>query len=401
MPWKESHTVNERMRFVTRLESGEPMSELCREFGISRKSGYKFWDRYRKLGAVGLFDQSRKPACSPQRTPDGIRNLILNLKREKPHWGASKIRAYLLRKQPDLKLPSRHTLHGILDQNGLVVHQGKRRRKPGGEVFQKNLAVSEAPNHLWCADFKGQFKLRNLRYCYPLTITDHFSRYLIRCEGLDSTAEDAAKQVFLEAFQEFGLPDALRTDNGSPFASRGLLGLSQLSVWWLRLGIRIERSEPGHPEQNGRHERMHLTLKQQTTRPAAQNFLQQQERFDLFQREFNLERPHEALKMKTPAEIYIPSKRAYPSSLPEPDYPLHDLTALVYPNGSVVLGRKFKFSLSQTLVGQQVGLREEDEDLWRVTFMNLDLGFYDHKEGQFAPLNSLKSKIGDNLSPMS
>lgn len=383
MPWKVSVPVNERMRFVTRLEAGEMMSELCREFGISRKSGYRTWDRYRKFGGVGLLDQSRKPITSPKRTPDAVRKLIVDLKREKPHWGASKLRSYLLRKQPDLKLPSRHTLHGILDQNGLVEHTGARRRREGTERFQKNLAQSEAPNELWCADFKGQFKLGTNQYIYPLTITDHFSRYLIACEGLESTAEHTAKSAFAAAFEEYGLPRAIRTDNGTPFASHGLLGLSQLSVWWLRLGIAIERSEPGHPEQNGRHERMHLTLKQQTARPASANFLQQQERFDLFQAEFNCERPHEALAMKTPADFYSRSERAYPRELPEPTYPLHDLSALVYTSGSVALGRQFRFNLSAALAGQRIGLREEDEDLWRVSFMNLDLGFYDHKERQF------------------
>jgi transposase InsO family protein len=386
MPWKVTCLVNERMRLITRLEAGEGMTELCREFGISNKTGYKFWNRYLKLGPVGLYDQSRRPVRSPRQTPPEIQKLILDLKQEKPHWGAAKLRSYLLRRDPQMRIPKIHAIHLLLDRNGLVKRRKQRLNRGSGERFQKNLAVSESPNHLWCADFKGQFRLGNGKYCYPLTLTDHYSRYLLLCEGLESTRENESRAALTEVFQEYGLPRAIRTDNGTPFSSRGLYGLSQLSIWWLRLGIELQRSEPGHPEQNGRHERMHLTLKLETTRPSASNFLQQQERFDLFQNEFNRERPHEALGMRAPADVYTKSDRPFPKTLLPPAYPFHDLTLRVQSNGIVSLGRNFRFSLGQALAGEEVGLREEDQDLWRVSFMNLDLGFFDLKAKQFNPL---------------
>lgn len=387
MPWKVSHTVNERMQFVARLQSGEKMTDLCREFGISRKTGYKFRDRFLKDGPTGLLDESRRPVSSPNQTPPQVRELLLAAKKEKPHFGASKIRGFLLIKDPSLELPSRYTIQSIFAKEGLVTTRGKRRDRPkSAGCYQKSLAKSESPNELWCADFKGQFRLGNGRYCYPLTVTDHFSRYLLGCDGLEDTKGTGAKSAFRAVFEEFGLPDAMRTDNGSPFASGGLFGLSQLSVWWMRLGIELQRIEPGHPEQNGRHERMHLTLKQQTTRPAGRGFLEQQQRFDEFRLEFNTERPHEALKMKPPKAVYKKSKRPFPKELPELKYPLHDLTAEVYPNGVVAIKKgRLKFHLSQALSGEAIGLREDDVGRWTVSFMNLDLGTFDQKAGKFCP----------------
>lgn len=387
MPWKVSHTVNERMQFVTRLQSGEKMTDLCREFGISRKTGYKFRDRFLKDGPVGLLDESRRPVSSPNQTAPQVRELLLAAKKEKPHFGASKIRGFLLIKNPSLDLPSRYTIQSIFAKEGLVTTRGKRRdRAKSAGCYQKNVAKSEGPNQLWCADFKGQFRLGNGRYCYPLTVTDHFSRYLLGCDGLEDTKGSGAKSAFRAVFEEFGLPDSIRTDNGSPFASGGLFGLSQLSVWWMRLGIELQRIEPGHPEQNGRHERMHLTLKQQTTRPAGRGFLEQQQRFDAFRQEFNFERPHEALKMKAPEAIYKKSRRAFPKELSELKYPLHDLTSEVYPNGAISIKKgRIKFHLSQAFSGELVGLREDDLGKWTVSFMNLDLGVFDQKAGKFCP----------------
>jgi transposase InsO family protein len=247
------------------------------------------------------------------------------------------------------------------------------------------LSAGSAPNDLWCVDFKGEFQLGDRRYCYPLTVTDHASRYLLLCEAMESVAEKPVFPAFERLFGERGLPRAIRSDNGVPFASpNGLFNLSKLSVWWLRLGIRIERIEPGHPQQNGRHERMHLTLKQQATRPAGNNMLQQQAKFDAFVQEFNQERPHEALDMKCPAEIYVPSRLSY-RGLPEPHYPFHDRTVMVTSCGRLCIYRK-KINLSVTLAGQAVGLKEVDPGIWLVTFMEYDLGYIDLEEKTLQPL---------------
>ena len=296
MPWKECSVMDERLRFVARLLDGETMSEVCREFGISRKTGYKIFSRYREYGAEALTDRSRRPVRYANQLPTQIESLIVTLKREKPHWGARKIRELLVRRLAgDIRIPAKSTIHAVLHRHGLV----KGLRRPRHRATGTPLSPGIAPNELWCADFKGEFKLGNGEYCFPLTVTDHASRYLLLCEALDSTREDLATTAFEQLFLERGLPAAIRSDNGVPFASpNALFNLSKLSVWWLRLGIAIERIRPGRPQQNGRHERMHLTLKQEATRPPGMNSLQQQARFDAFGREFNNERPHEALAMK-------------------------------------------------------------------------------------------------------
>lgn len=289
MPWKECSVMDERLRFVGRLLDGEAMTEVCREFGISRKTGYKIFDRYREHGLEALADRSRRPVRYANQLPSQIETLIVGLKRNKPHWGARKIRELLVRRLAgDVRVPARSTIHAVLDRNDLVQRMGKPRQRATGTP----LSQGAAPNDLWCADFKGEFKLGNGRYCYPLTVTDHASRFLLLCEALESTREDTAFTAFQQLFAERGLPRAIRSDNGVPFASpNALFNLSKLSVWWLRLGIAIERIKPGHPQQNGRHERMHLTLKKEATRPPGINSLQQQARFDAFLHEFNTERP--------------------------------------------------------------------------------------------------------------
>lgn len=292
--------MDERVKFVARYLGGETMSELCREFGIARKTGYLIVERYQESGVIGLTDRSRRPVRFGNQLPMQIEKALLDIKADKPSWGARKIRERFIRKYPDFKIPAKSTIHALLDKHGLVTPRGRRRYKAEGT----SLSDGKNPNDLWCADFKGEFQLGNGRYCYPLTITDYRSRYIIACEGLESTKEPTAFPVFERVFKEFGIPSAIRTDNGVPFASpNSLFGLSRLSVWWLRLGIAIERIKPGNPQQNGRHERMHLTLKKETTKPSEMNFLQQQARFDSFIEEFNGERPHEALEMKYPSEL--------------------------------------------------------------------------------------------------
>src|SRR5512134_251197 len=325
MPWKECSVMEERLRFIARLLEGEAMTDVCREFGISRKTGYKIFNRYKESGFEALSDRCRRPVRYANQLPPQIETLIVTLKREKPHWGARKIRELLVRRlDQDVRIPAKSTIHAVLHRHGLVKGIGRTRHRATGT----ELSAGAAPNDLWCADFKGEFKLGNAQYCYPLTVTDHASRFLLMCEALESTREDTAITAFEQLFLERGLPGAIRTDNGVPFASpNALFNLSKLSVWSLRLGIAIERIKPGHPQQNGRHERMHLTLNKEATRPPGMNSLQQQARFDEFVREFNTERPHEALAMKTPAQVYAPSRHPY--ALPDVSYPLHDREVVV------------------------------------------------------------------------
>jgi putative transposase len=277
MPWRECCKMDERLRFVARLLEGEKMAALCREFDISRKTGHKIFNRYRETGLEGLTDRSRRPYRQANRLPFQIEALILQLKKEHPTWGAPKIREKIKRRHNDIPLPAISTVHAVLDRHDLV----DRSRRPRYTAEGTQLSIPRRPNDLWCADYKGEFMLADKRYCYPLTITDCASRYLIACDALATTKEVYAFTVFERVFKDFGLPLAIRTDNGVPFSSRSaLFGLSKLSVWWLRLGIGIERIEPGKPQQNGRHERMHLTLKKEATKPPGKNFLQQQGKFD-------------------------------------------------------------------------------------------------------------------------
>ena len=386
--------MDERLRFVAKLLDGEAMTDVCREFGISRKTGYKIFHRYKESGFEALSDRCRRPVRYANQLPPQIENLIVTFKREKPHWGARKIRELLVRRlDQDVRVPAKSTIHAVLHRHGLV--HGLRRPRPRATGTQ--LSVGERPNDLWGADFKGEFKLGNSRYCYPLTVTDHASRFLLMCEALESTREDTAITAFEQLFRERGLPSAIRSDNGVPFASpNALFNLSKLSVWWLRLGISIERIRPGHPQQNGRHERMHLTLKQQATRPPGINTLQQQARFDDFVREFNTERPHEALAMRTPAEAYSASPRPY-QGLPELNYPLHDRDVLVTACGRICMHRK-RINLSHVLAGQRVGIKEVDDGIWIVSFMHYDLGYIDLEQKTLQPLDN---PFGARLLPMS
>lgn len=393
MPWKECNHVDERLKFVARLLDGEKMAPLCSEFGISRKTGYKIFERYKQCGLEGLTDRSRKPQRYANQLPFQIEKTILQIKQERPFWGAPKIREKLIRQYPDVRPPAQSTVHAVLDKHGFVNKLRKRRYQAKGT----GLSYSNQPNNLWCADYKGEFLLGNRQYCYPLTITDFSSRYLLACEGLHSTQEQYAFTVFERVFKEFGLPLAIRTDNGVPFsAPNALFGLSKLSVWWLRLGIAIERIKPGNPQQNGRHERMHLTLKKEATKPAGQNFLQQQEKFDHFIQEYNNERPHQALGMKYPAELYVPSLRKY-QGLPEIEYPLHDKTITVTQCGRICLRSK-KINFSIVFAGQNVGIKEVDDQVWLVSFMQYDLGYFDE---QTCKLEPLENPFGPKVLPMS
>ena len=392
MPWRECSVMDERVRFVGRLLDGEAMSEVCRAFGISRKTGYKIFSRYKDEGLEALSDRSRRPVRYANQLPEQIERTIVRLKQDKPHWGARKIRELLIRKLAgDVRIPARSTVHAVLDRHGLVCRA--RTWQKANMAVGTPLCEASAPNALWCADFKGEFKTGDGRYCYPLTVTDQASRYLLACEALESTRETPVIEAFVRLFKERGLPAAIRSDNGLPFASpNGLYNLSRLSVFWLRLGIAIERIKPGHPQQNGRHERMHLTLKKETTRPPGGNVLQQQDRFDRFVREFNIERPHEALAMKAPADIYAPSSRTY-AGLPRIDYPFHDRDILVTACGRICMHRK-KINISSVLAGQRLGITEVDDGIWLVSFMRYDLGYIDLEQ---KTLQTIDNPFGTRL----
>src|SRR6187399_2189163 len=383
MPWKECHVLDERLRFVARLYEGEKMAPLCAEFGISRKTGYKIFERYKHCGVQAFTDRSRRPYRQANRLPAQLEAQIIRLKREYPGWGAPKIREKLRRQSTAPHLPAISTVHAVLDRHGLV--RRRRRRRP--RATGTELSRPSEPNALWCADYKGEFMLGDRRYCYPLTITDFASRYLLTCEALSTTQEKFAFTVFERTFKEFGLPHAIRTDNGVPFASpNALYGLSKLSVWWLRLGIEIERIKPGHPEQNGRHERMHLTLKQDATKPAAGNVLQQQARFDAFIDRYNQERPHQALAMKVPADVYTRSPRPY-HGLEELVYPWHDWTATITRCGRICWHRH-KINVSVVFAGQNVGVRQVSDRIWLVSFMDYDLGYFDDETCRLEPIEN-------------
>lgn len=396
MPWMECSVMDERVRFVGRLLDGESMSDVCRSFGISRKTGYKIFNRYRDAGLEALSDRSRRPVRYANQLPDPVERMIVAARKDKPHWGARKIRELLIRRLAgDVRIPATSTVHAVLDRHGLVARA--RQRRQGCKAEGTALSQAILPNALWCADFKGEFKLGTGRYCYPLTVTDQASRFILACEALESTRQDPVIEVFVRLFKQRGLPAAMRSDNGVPFASpNGLYNLSKLSVWWLRLGIAIERITPGKPSQNGRHERMHRTLKAETTRPAGENSLQQQARFDAFVAEFNTERPHEALAMKTPDMVYTVSPRPY-RGLPELHYPFHDRDVLVTACGRICMMRK-KINVSTVMAGQKLGIKEVDNGIWLVSFMHYDLGYIDLEQ---RTLQTIDNPFGTRLSPMS
>ncbi len=346
------------------------ISELCLHYHISRKTAYKWIGRYLDEGASGLHDRSHRPHACPHQTPAKVIEAILEARRRHPTWGAKKLLKILSTGQPDQEWPARSTVCDILARHGLI--KKPRRRRLIGHPGQPTSIIT-APNQVWSADFKGHFKTRDGRYCYPLTIADGFSRYLLGCQALLSTSCADSKPVFRRLFQEFGLPERIRTDNGVPFATVSLARLSTLSAWFIRLGILPELIEPGKPQQNGRHERMHRTLKAEATRPPAANRRAQQLVFNSFRDEYNNERPHEAIALETPATLYLPSPRPYPERLPPLEYPAHFETRYVSHNGGIRWNCAW-VNVSITCAGEYVGLEEIDNGIWDVYFGPLKLG---------------------------
>lgn len=375
MPWKEVKPMEQKILFIADyLRGGRSFMELCRCYGISRKIGYKWVGRYNNEGIEGLNERSRKPHESPQSTPYSICKEIVTIRtkgRMRP--GPKKIQTLLSDRHPEWTIPSKTTIYNILLREGLVEKKKLRRRVP---AETKPFGPVHDPNDLWSADFKGQFLTGDGIWCYPLTVMDHESRYLLDCRALPGTAMQAVRNAFERLFREYGLPRRIRTDNGVPFASQSVRGISHLSRWWIRLGIMPERIEKGKPQQNGNHERMHRTLKDAALRPPARTSACQQEVFDEFRSEYNEERPHEALGQKTPASLYRPSLRRMPEQMPELEYPRHYRLATVSSHGIMYCFGRFIY-VGHVLTGERVGLEEVTDGIWNTYFGPLLLGHVD------------------------
>lgn len=394
MPWKETCALSERVEFVLAVSKREEsIAELCRRFGIARKTGYKWLERYRSEGMRGLEDRPRAPQHSPHALTPEVRDAILELRAKHPTWGPRKLAARLAMTHAALSIPAPSTIGNLLKASGLTVPRRKHRFAP---PRSRPLAHATAANSVWCADFKGDFSLGNGIRCFPLTISDAYSRYLLRCQTLESTTTKLVQPLFEATFREFGIPEVIRVDNGPPFASTGVGGLTALSVWWVKVGIRPERIDPGKPQQNGRHERLHRTLKQDACQPPAYSPRSQQERFDNFRHSYNQERPHEALGQRPPASVYIPSWRPFPVRLPELTYPDADVTRWVRPNGAV-RWKSREVYVGQVLAGEPVGLTQVDDELWEVAFGPLLLGSFKPGMSRLLPPPQRRR----DLSPMS
>jgi len=369
------------------------VTELSRMYGVSRKTIYKWIGRYEAEGPPGLEEQPRAPASHPNATPLGMAREIVATKLRHQKWGPRKVLAWLAEQRPGERWPAPSTVGGILKKEGLVKSRKRKHRTP---PYAVPFTECHRPNEVWCADFKGQFKTGDGQLCYPLTITDNCSRYLLLCRGLEHPSFEETQLWFEQAFKEYGLPEAIRTDNGAPFASVGLGGLSKLSLWFIKLGIRPERIEPGHPEQNGRHERMHRSLKEATASPPRSNMRMQQKVFDEFRHEYNFERPHEALGQKIPASFYRASLRPYPSKVPEVEYHGDVIVRQVRHNGEIRWKGELIY-LSEVLAGEPLALRQKEEHRWEVTFSFYPLGILDELVGKIVPLPLSK---GEEVLPM-
>ena len=379
MPWKESVRMEERLRFVhDALSDRYTMSELCARYGVSRRVGYVWLARYEAEGRRGLVDRSHAPHCCPHKIPAAVADLLIAQRTAHPFWGARKLLAVLARRHPRTKhWPAPSTVADLLARRGLVQKRRSRRSPIHPGVVRPTTVL---PNDLWTADFKGQFRTGDGRYCYPLTLADQHTRFLLACRGLLSTQTVTARPVFERAFREYGLPLAIRTDNGVPFATQAIHGLSYLNVWWMRLGILHQRSRPGCPQDNGAHERMHRTLKRQAIKPVRASCAAQQRNFDAFQHEYNLERPHERLQQQTPASQYHSSQRAYPERLPALEYPGHYLVKKITTGGTFRFRSSKLLYLANAMVDQHIGLEETDDGIWAIHFNNILLATFDERD---------------------
>lgn len=383
MTWKETNVFDLRLEFI-KLYLTDTMSvaELCREFGISRPTGYKYIDKYKECGEQGLHDISRAPHTHPNATPDDVADSIINLRTKHPNWGARKLRAILKRMNPSIEPPAESTIGLILKNNGLAAK--RRRQQRACATPTPHLTDPYSSCSVWTADYKGQFRLGTGQLCYPLTIVDSYSRMILKCHGLQSVSAELALPVWVAAFREYGLPDIIRTDNGSPFASTSLGGISKLSVWWIKLGIIPERTHPGSPQENGRHEQMHSILKKEAAAPPSKDFKSQQKALDAFVEEYNNIRPHEGIGLSTPSELFIPSARRYPLVLPEVQYPAHMLQRHVRTNGYIRWKGRMLF-VSESLTGEHVGLDPIDDGIYALYYGPVPLTILDDRIGRWLP----------------
>ena len=383
MPWKESRIVDQRLQFLSSYQKEETsFADLCREFGVSRPTGYRWVNRYKEVGPEGLLDLSRKPHSCSHATPDAIEQAILALRSRYPSWGARKLRARLERLEPNVEWPAASTFGKILNRAGLTSPKRKKRRTtPYSEPFSE----VTAPNQLWCMDFKGYFSTVDGTRCDPFTITDAHSRYLIRCQIVSRMDLSQVRAVCEAAMREYGMPARIRTDNGAPFAGTGLLGLSKLSLGWMKMGIVHERIQPGRPQQNGRHERMHRTLKEDTTKPPAQIIRLQQKKFDRFRQMFNHERPHEGLNNETPGSLYQPSSVILPRILKEFIYPKGFMTRRVNNSGDISW-HKDRVFISEVFRFEDLGLELVAEASYKVYFREIEIGEFDVEALRFRPV---------------
>lgn len=374
--------MDERTRFIAEILAGEEaMTVLCREHGISRKTGYKWLARYQREGAAGLTERSHAPLRHGQAHELAVVQAVLGLRERWPHWGPKKLRAKLGEGRPDLALPAASTIGDWLRREGLAGRSRRRRRCP---AYARPFAAVTAANDVWCTDFKGWFRTGDGRRCDPFTLSDADSRYLLRCQAVARPDEANVRPIFEAAFQEYGLPLAIRSDNGPPFASPGVGGLSRLSVWWIKLGIRPERIVAGKPQQNGRHERVHRTLGEETAKPPADSLPAQQRRFDEFRAVYNTERPHEALGQKTPASQYRPSPRPYPDRLADPPYGSDVAVRRVRSTGQIKWAGELIF-VGEALIGEPVGVVETEHGDWLVRYADVELGYIHPQRRRLSP----------------
>ena len=401
MPWRASSVMEEKLRFVYEYERDEAtMVELCSRYGISRETGYVWLRRYREHGARGLVELDRAPRHHPNQSSVEIEQAVLGLREAHMRWGPRKLKRILERDQPGRRWPATSTIGEIVKRAGLVVAQKKRRRT---EPYTEPLAHAQQSNRVWCADFKGWFRSKDGTRIDPLTITDAWSRYLLRCQAVEKTDTERVHAIFEAAFREHGLPEAIRTDNGAPFASSALGGLSRLAVWWIKLGIHRERIQAGHPEQNGRHERMHRTLKQDLH--LAENWRAQQRELDRFRQDFNHVRPHEALDMQTPAAVHQPSLRPYPAHLPAVQYPETMEVRTIKSHGHFRWKKKDIF-LTEVLWAESIGLLPINKEMFTIYFAHLPLARLHAATGTLFPLKlrdktkTLPNKEKQKLSGM-
>lgn len=384
MPWTVRDAVEQRTQFLVDYDSGEyTVAELSRVYGISRQTAYELLKRREQEGAVAAVDErSRAPHRHPNQTPNWMEAVIVELRRKHPSWGARKLLGYLEAHRGETVWPVASTIGELLRREGLSVPRRKRRRAP---PYTQPLAAAQAPNRVWCMDFKGHFRTGDGQRIDPLTVSDAYSRFLLRCQAVDRADTEQVKSVLEAAFREYGMPEAMRSDNGAPFATRALAGLSRLSVYLMKLGIVPERIQPGHPEQNGRHERLHRTLKAETASPPAATRRAQQKAFDRFRQEYNQERPHEALGQQTPQSHYTVSARSYPARIPEPEYASGMQVRRVQKHGEFRWKHHNVF-LTWSLAGETIGLEAIDDRSFTIYFASFPLGWFDSHQLHIARL---------------